>query len=517
MQKNSPKFPHRKRRKCTLIGSMPIFGKIRAKGEALLEVLVGIGLVGSVVVGYSSWVSQSFDAVGKERVRQDLEVLRRYIRENLSCEATMLPAPPVGCSGGPGIYGAIEVKREDGKALISTAGTVVGGIPLRARCSGNRVLLEANTTSDETTATWVDLFKGIPVNCDIGAVPPGCIKVEQFTSSYKNGTNCSFKGKNKAGVKRMQARGLTCYLPAITFKNGGPTYSLRIYTDSVVPRFKFTAKVIEWKSGKVNNIPTNGPLDAAPYYVGASGSLFVYEIPDSDFIQPNSTKVNSALDSEADITIAPVDASNTPLGNACLFRVGLASPLVLDLNPLDKIPDTLSLSDSRVHFDLDGSGQRRKTGWIFPSMGFLVWDRNQNGKIDDGSELFGTAYVATRGGGAENGYIALSEHDTAKKGYIDPSDPIFSKLLVWRDNNMDGISQAGELKTLKEMSITRIGTRFEPLRFNSGESLAFENVFRYRSRFWGPSQCGKVGCRSYDVYFATSISTVSRPRATDKK
>lgn len=128
-------------------------------------------------------------------------------------------------------------------------------------------------------------------------------------------------------------------------------------------------------------------------------------------------------------------------------------PLVLDLDG-DGI-ETVGANGS-VLFDHDGDGVRSGTGWIFPDDGFLVLDRNGNGLIDNGGELFGADTVLSDGSKASSGFAALADLDSNEDGIFDAGDAEFANVRVWRDLNQDGISQAGELFTLDQLGIASI-------------------------------------------------------------
>lgn len=115
------------------------------------------------------------------------------------------------------------------------------------------------------------------------------------------------------------------------------------------------------------------------------------------------------------------------------------------------------------------------------SNGFLVLDRNNNGFIDDGSEMFGseTPQPSTT---HPNGFNALAVYDLPSNGgngngYIDPGDQIYAKLRVWIDSNHNGISEPGELHTLEELGISRLSLNYHL----SPSSDQYGNRFRYEA------------------------------------
>jgi len=135
-------------------------------------------------------------------------------------------------------------------------------------------------------------------------------------------------------------------------------------------------------------------------------------------------------------------------------------PLTLDLDG-DGIETVPPSSTNPILFDHDGDGVKSGTGWIKADDGFLVLDRNGNGSIDDGTELFGdsTPLLDAAGnvtGKAMDGFDALAQQDSNGDGEVNSSDAHFAALRVWQDLNQDGISQAGELKTLDELGIAGI-------------------------------------------------------------
>ena len=95
----------------------------------------------------------------------------------------------------------------------------------------------------------------------------------------------------------------------------------------------------------------------------------------------------------------------------------------------------------------------------------MVLDRNGNGFVDDGSELFGNATSLLSGDKATIGFIALQELDKAElggnlDGAITKSDQQFRKLRLWTDKNRNGLSEPRELRTLSSLGVMSISLTF---------------------------------------------------------
>ena len=128
-------------------------------------------------------------------------------------------------------------------------------------------------------------------------------------------------------------------------------------------------------------------------------------------------------------------------------------PLILDLNRNGKYT---SDAVNGVHFDYSGDGFAEKTAWVESGDGLLVYDKNGNGIIDDGNELFGDKTVMHDGTVAANGFSALKDFDSNGDGKINSDDEQFKQFQVWMDLNNDGVSQKGELFSLSELGIKEL-------------------------------------------------------------
>lgn len=124
-------------------------------------------------------------------------------------------------------------------------------------------------------------------------------------------------------------------------------------------------------------------------------------------------------------------------------------PVVLDLEG-DGI-ERLSRAPG-VLFDVDDSGFQKRTGWIADDDAFLVLDRNYNGVIDGGREMFSNALVAL----ARRGLAGMAWTDASYDGRITAADPVWEELRLWQDRDGDAIQDEGELLRLAELGITEL-------------------------------------------------------------
>ena len=134
------------------------------------------------------------------------------------------------------------------------------------------------------------------------------------------------------------------------------------------------------------------------------------------------------------------------------------SPLILDLDG-DGVE-----ADAITFFDHAGDGWRELSRWAGADDGVLVWDRNKDGVINDGGELFGNNTALKNGSKAANGFAALADLDSNSDGKVDSSDAEWGSLRVmrWTDANNDGVMQESEsrLVTLDSLGVKSLGTSY---------------------------------------------------------
>lgn len=151
-------------------------------------------------------------------------------------------------------------------------------------------------------------------------------------------------------------------------------------------------------------------------------------------------------------------------------------PLVLNLDT-----NIANVKDMKFYFDLDADGTEEEISELGAGSGYLALDKNDDGTINDGSELFGTK--------SGDGFADLAAYDDDKNGWIDEADEVFSKLKVWmKDENGKNV-----LLNLKEADVGAIylGSAATQFSLNHAETNETNAMIRKTGVFLRES--GAVG------------------------
>jgi hypothetical protein len=181
------------------------------------------------------------------------------------------------------------------------------------------------------------------------------------------------------------------------------------------------------------------------------------------------------------------------------------SPIIIDVSGEGF---HLTSADKGVQFDITGTGKPVQIAWTASGSAnaFLALDRDHDGLISSGKELFGN-FSPQPSSAHPNGFLALAEFDKSENGgnddgIIDENDSVFADLRLWVDINHDGISEPGELFKLNDLGIFSISLRYR----ESDRTDEYGNRFRYRAKINVMNQqedASQAGPVAYDVFLTT--------------
>jgi hypothetical protein len=182
---------------------------------------------------------------------------------------------------------------------------------------------------------------------------------------------------------------------------------------------------------------------------GGIGPLHIPYPPYPRAIEEGADELHSLFDSEAAWHASLSRAQVKYIERNCAGGEDRASSDLCG----DNTPLVVAFDDQPVRFATDANtfafaGAAVATDWPTATTPWIALDRDGDGAITSGAELFGSGTVLADGTHATNGFIALAELDANHDGRIDAADPAFAQLVLWADANGDRRSSPDELRPL---------------------------------------------------------------------
>jgi hypothetical protein len=202
------------------------------------------------------------------------------------------------------------------------------------------------------------------------------------------------------------------------------------------------------------------------------------ELEETSFSTTGTIHTSDGRELSFDVQVHMSRSFMSYYGESTSYGASLVDPLVINTGSA-----VASVSAQSFYFDLDSDGTKEKINYLNEGSGFLALDRNEDGIINDGSELFGTR--------TGDGFADLALLDLDRNGFIDEADEVFSKLKIWYADGSD----TPKLISLKEANIGAIylgsaSTNFSLMGGNNMPNAYIRNsgIFLYENGTVGTIQ-----------------------------
>lgn len=210
----------------------------------------------------------------------------------------------------------------------------------------------------------------------------------------------------------------------------------------------------------------------------ASANVTEYE--STNFMTQGKVQTADGRSIDFNVAFSMSRACSTTINSMEISNYILTDPLVINLDT-----DMTEISDQKFFFDIDSDGKAEEVSKLGKGSGFLALDKNGDGKVNDGNELFGTQ--------SGDGFKDLAMYDKDQNGWIDESDEIFQKLKVWiKDENGEDV-----LLDLKEADIGAIYLGNADTQYSYKDESLNTNAVLRKTGVYLKESTGKVGTVSH--------------------
>ena len=195
-----------------------------------------------------------------------------------------------------------------------------------------------------------------------------------------------------------------------------------------------------WQQGNlVNANRVSGQLQAIPvtmFSITAEREILYVESESTTFSTTGMVKTADGREINFNLDVSMSQSFSQYTKETVENVATFIDPLVINLNG-----NIAEVSDQKFYFDLDADGEEDLISKLCEDSGYLALDKNEDGKINDGSELFGTT--------SGDGFRDLSIYDKDENGWIDENDAIWDKLKIWVQDEQGN----SKLYSLKEQGV----------------------------------------------------------------
>ena len=252
-----------------------------------------------------------------------------------------------------------------------------------------------------------------------------------------------------------------------------------------------TSRVLDLRASASQNLSVVQGGESATPRIGtsSSGTLWqkitvasanVTEYESTSFMTQGKVQTEDGRSIDFNVAFSMSRACSATINSMEVSNYILTDPLVINLDT-----DMTEISDQKFFFDIDSDGKEEEISELGKGSGFLALDKNGDGKVNDGNELFGTK--------SGDGFKDLAEHDQDGNGWIDENDDVFSKLKVWtKDKDGNDV-----LLNLKEADVGAIYLGNADTQYSFKDESLNTNAVLRKTGVYLKESSGKVGTVSH--------------------